>query len=77
VEFKQAGLVWQNLWHFNELCERYPTRNGNLRFLIRVCDVLRFIVGGTLRGLWPQVFPAPRERRGMSYSSISLSTRDD
>ena len=26
VEFRQAGIVWQKLWHFHELCEHYPTR---------------------------------------------------
>jgi hypothetical protein len=27
LDDKKYEKVWQKLWHFNERCERYPTRN--------------------------------------------------
>jgi hypothetical protein len=30
-EMKKNELAWQKLWHFDERCEGYPTRNFRVR----------------------------------------------
>ena len=30
-EMKKYELAWQKLWHFEERCESYPTRNFRVR----------------------------------------------
>lgn len=31
IDDKGGKKEWQKLWHFNEQCERYPTRNFAVR----------------------------------------------
>ena len=31
IEEKRGRMQWQKVWHFNEQCERYPTRNFVVR----------------------------------------------
>ena len=37
LERKRGVLTWQQLWHFSELCEDYPTRD----FVVRKDDAAK------------------------------------